>query len=623
MKPWNVLTALALAVLALLPARAMAQLQWSEFGNLSQARNYFEALPIGNGKALVIGGYTSGGVGHDGYYMAVNPGASCEIIDVVNHTITATGSLNVPHAEFVALLTPDSNVVAISGVTDEQQGLTPVVELYDRASGEWRVIGSLFVERRQHAACFINDEEILVVGGRRRDLGSLADAEIFNIRTGISRFVHDYPAVINTAVAGRASNGDILVFAGREGGAYSTIVPAIYKYDVAGDRWVDAGRFDRPINAPQLLTLQNGSLLVTGGAYVNGYPMTLSPKVYLERGGSFAALTETAVARVWHAMAQADKDRVIVTGGWLVDKDATNTCEWIDLRGGASSPAPSMCHARKFFRTLAVPVWNGEFVEMKVIAIAGQDQTHASLASVEILGSACISIPEVEAGGPLSFCQGSTVVLTAPEGYSYRWSTGATSRSIVVANSGAYSVTITNERGCSATSETTVVAVTPAPVTPTIWAQGTALVASQAITYQWSLDGVAIQGAIERTYTPTAGGEYTVTITQGGECSATSIPFVLNDHRSLGVAVTGEADRMEIYPNPASDRLVVETALAAPAVVGLELMNLLGERVGGIDAERMSGAVHLEMSLGDLPSGVYLLHLHIGDRTVMRKVVRQ
>lgn len=49
-----------------------------------------------------------------------------------------------------------------------------------------------------------------------------------------------------------------------------------------------------------------------------------------------------------------------------------------------------------------------------------------------------------------SFCFGETSVLTASEGTSYLWNTGATTASISVTTSGTYSVTVTNENGCEA-----------------------------------------------------------------------------------------------------------------------------------------------------------------------------
>lgn len=61
-----------------------------------------------------------------------------------------------------------------------------------------------------------------------------------------------------------------------------------------------------------------------------------------------------------------------------------------------------------------------------------------------------LPIVSISAGGPTTFCQGGSVLLTASSGASYLWSTGATTQSITVNASGTYSCTVTNGNGCSA-----------------------------------------------------------------------------------------------------------------------------------------------------------------------------
>jgi len=53
----------------------------------------------------------------------------------------------------------------------------------------------------------------------------------------------------------------------------------------------------------------------------------------------------------------------------------------------------------------------------------------------------------ITAGGSLNFCTGDSVQLSASNGFSYLWNTGATSQSIYANQSGTYSVSITNQSG--------------------------------------------------------------------------------------------------------------------------------------------------------------------------------
>ena len=67
--------------------------------------------------------------------------------------------------------------------------------------------------------------------------------------------------------------------------------------------------------------------------------------------------------------------------------------------------------------------------------------------------------PLISAGGPTTFCNGGSVVLSSNIATGNLWSTGATTQSITVSASGSYSVTNTNANGCSGTSNTIAVTV--------------------------------------------------------------------------------------------------------------------------------------------------------------------
>jgi hypothetical protein len=67
------------------------------------------------------------------------------------------------------------------------------------------------------------------------------------------------------------------------------------------------------------------------------------------------------------------------------------------------------------------------------------------------------------AGGPTTFCEGDSVVLTASAGSSYLWSKGETTQAIIVSISGPYTVAVTYANGCSAVSVPTIVTVNPNP----------------------------------------------------------------------------------------------------------------------------------------------------------------
>ncbi|HEX6098737.1 MAG TPA: hypothetical protein VF432_20645 [Thermoanaerobaculia bacterium] len=145
---------------------------------------------------------------------------------------------------------------------------------------------------------------------------------------------------------------------------------------------------------------------------------------------------------------------------------------------------------------------------------------------VVVTENAAPATPAITAGGPTTFCAGGSVTLTAPAGFTYLWSNGATSQSIAVSASGSYSVTVTNASGCSATSAPATVTVNPLPAAtvtpsgPTTFCQGgsVTLTAPAGLTYLWS------NGATSQSIVATASGSYSVTVTNANGCSATSTP---------------------------------------------------------------------------------------------------
>ncbi|MCX6305261.1 MAG: T9SS type A sorting domain-containing protein, partial [Bacteroidetes bacterium] len=133
-----------------------------------------------------------------------------------------------------------------------------------------------------------------------------------------------------------------------------------------------------------------------------------------------------------------------------------------------------------------------------------------------------LPIAGITPGGPTTFCQGGSVILTATGGTSYLWSNTATTAAITVSSSGTYSVTVTNANGCSNETAATVI-VNPLPTAvitpngPTTFCQGGSVVltASGGTSYLWS------NAATTAAITVSSGGTYTVTATNANGCSNT------------------------------------------------------------------------------------------------------
>lgn len=157
-------------------------------------------------------------------------------------------------------------------------------------------------------------------------------------------------------------------------------------------------------------------------------------------------------------------------------------------------------------------------------------------------------------------CAGDSVTLTAPAGFSYLWSTGATSQYIKVVSSGVYSVSVSNSAGCNSQSSPTQIAFNPIPVLNvstsgplTICHNGfvTLTAASGFSSYLWS------NGATTQSIIATSQGAYSVTGYTAAGCAKVS--------NVLNVAVTA-APVATITPSSTANLCVGDTlTLSAPA----------------------------------------------------------
>lgn len=161
-----------------------------------------------------------------------------------------------------------------------------------------------------------------------------------------------------------------------------------------------------------------------------------------------------------------------------------------------------------------------------------------------------LTVPVITYTGATTFCTGLTKTLTAPAGFaSYLWSNGATTQSIVVSTSGSYSVTVTNTRGCVATSAPVVITVTPGPTASvavsgatTFCTGGSALLTGSSntagVSYQWLNNGTNISNATTPYYNATASGVYSLKVTKNG-CVGNSTSTTVTANVNPTAAITG------------------------------------------------------------------------------------
>jgi large repetitive protein len=91
--------------------------------------------------------------------------------------------------------------------------------------------------------------------------------------------------------------------------------------------------------------------------------------------------------------------------------------------------------------------------------------------------------PVISASGSTTICPDGSVILSSSSATGNVWSNNETTQSITVTTAGSYTVTVTNEAGCSATSDATIVTVEGLEVSVSITASATEVCPGTQVTF--------------------------------------------------------------------------------------------------------------------------------------------
>jgi uncharacterized repeat protein (TIGR03803 family) len=275
--------------------------------------------------------------------------------------------------------------------------------------------------------------------------------------------------------------------------------------------------------------------------------------------------------------------------------------------------------------------WSNGATTRAVVILAGGSYTVAVgngclsplSEKVDVTVKAAPAGPEITHSGPLAFCAGASVTLSAQAGFdSYRWSNGATGRILVVKTAGVYTVSSV-DGGCSSVPSAEVaVAVLALPSTPVLTADaaGTTLTASGNVdTYQWIRDGVPLETKAA-TVVATESGLYKVYSISDDGCVSSGFAS-----RQVVVQpiVTGIEDAsnqaLEVYPNPSRGVFQIRVNNTLQGTASMSVVNAQGSilhtQILVLKKEPTT------VSLEHLPSGLYTLVIRRSATVLVKKIV--
>ena len=135
--------------------------------------------------------------------------------------------------------------------------------------------------------------------------------------------------------------------------------------------------------------------------------------------------------------------------------------------------------------------------------------------------------------------------------------------------------------------------------------------------YQWYINGVAIQGATNEMFTATQNGEYTVEVVDQNGCSS-SVNYNLFDAGLTDLT----QNSLAIYPNPTTGNCTLTFDSANGATATIRLYDMVGNVVNQKDVTLQAGANSIELNLEKLPSGLYRTEIQLDGKRYQERIVK-
>jgi hypothetical protein len=272
------------------------------------------------------------------------------------------------------------------------------------------------------------------------------------------------------------------------------------------------------------------------------------------------------------------------------------------------------------------------------VTLTVSDGTNTTTATLTITSNgitATFSNPNqtLACGGSLTLAPTTSGVIT---GRTYAWSTGASSQTLVVNTPNTYTVTVTNNRGCSATASAsvaypnvnnTVDFTLPSNSGKPYLCQNVAYTFTNNSTKQgngWSAVwdfGDGNQSLLDNgvnTYS-IIGNNIPVKVTMdSANCKFTSSTKTVNVRNCTGVSELSFEKSISLMPNPSNGQVTIEIP-NTNANVTIKIYNMLGAEVRDI-TESASGTFVKSFNLSDLSNGNYIMKVKSGDKIATKRL---
>ena len=285
---------------------------------------------------------------------------------------TPTGSLVVARGLHTATLLPDNKVLVVYGSNSsaytEAAGYVGLssIEVYDAGTGTFtEIVGDSGLGIYGHTATLLQNGNVLLAGGFVNSVWDYGPSTSYNVAglydsaTGVFSGTGNMTANRGGHTATLLANGKVLIAGGADTDPTGTGLASAELYDPSTGTFTQTGSMAVGRFLHTATLLQNGRVLIVGGALTSSSEPVATAEVYDPDTGTFTMTGAMATAREQHTATLLADGRVLIVGGTTSpgtgDLQGTATAEVYDPSTGSFSVTGSMAEARTLHTATLLP----------------------------------------------------------------------------------------------------------------------------------------------------------------------------------------------------------------------------------------------------------------------------
>ncbi len=200
-------------------------------------------------------------------------------------------------------------------------GHSPTIELYDPASGKFRVAGHMEMFFAGVEAIDLHGPQVLLLGGRRQDYYDAPGGLLYDARDGTFIEVGKNITFGTCFAAARLANGKVLIAGGLKiPEAGPPTVSDAFIFDPATRKFSATGAMAEPRCDASATLLKDGRVLIAGGSGTTPDSVA-SAEIYDPRAGRFVKAGRMRHGREQHSATLLGDGTVLIAGGFEAASD--------------------------------------------------------------------------------------------------------------------------------------------------------------------------------------------------------------------------------------------------------------------------------------------------------------